>query len=365
MNSARGLAVYLVLTMVLAGQAACAQPAPPPVAGGIPAPTATPPPVPAATPAPTNTPRQTALPSRAPVDESEIVPIPTPDPTKTRLVLELWSVVPEGFAAVQYLDAQAVRASPELQSIESLEVPQFLATLPPGTLSLIDHLMAAASNGAQDFLLSIKGPIDVEGLLEVAASYGISQQGVQRETYKGYSIALVDLSGIVIAGAAVTDSISVIAVGSSDSATSGTGGIRAAIDAYDATAPRMSDGPHFAELLESLPSGVTASLTGDCNLTSPLAGGGESLTCEATAFSISLESVNTFRVSGAAVFQDEADAAEALVKLQGSLVVGGKEIKDVDAHLEGGLLLLSFLMEAGELAEMLGDFQGFQIGPVR
>ena len=365
MNSARRLAAYLVLTMILAGQAACAQPAPTPVAGGIPTATATPPPVPAATPAPTNTPRQTALPSPAPVDESETVPIPTPDPTTTRLLRELWSVVPEGFTAVQYLDAQAVRVSPGLQSIESLEVPRFLATLPPGTLSLIDHLMAAVSNGTQDFLLSIQGPIDVEALLEVATSYGNPQQEVRRESYKGYSIALVDLSGIVVAGSAVTESISVIAVGSSDNATSGTSGIRAAIDAYDATAPRMSDGPHFAKLLESLPSGVTASLTDDCNLTSPLAGDGESLTCEATAFSIGLESVNTFRVSGAAVFQDEADAAEALVKLQASLVVGGKEIKDVDAHLEGNLLLFSFLMEAGELAEILGDFQGFQIGPVR
>jgi hypothetical protein len=273
--------------------------------------------------------------------------------------------VPEGFAAVQFLNVKAVRENPELQSIGSLQVPQFLATLPPGTLSLIDQLLAAVSTDPQGVLISIEGPIDVEGLLEVALSYGSAQQEVQREIYKGYSISLIDLSGALLAGAAVGDTISVIFLGSAGSGGSGLDGIKSAIDAYAGTTSRVLDNPRFAALLAPLPPGVTASLTSDCALTSPTADGVKPLECEATAFSIDLVDTNALRVSGVAVFEDVPQAATALELVEDGLVVGGKKVENVAAYQEGDLLGLSFQVEAAELTQILTAFDGFQIGPVQ
>ena len=364
MTPARWLAVVLSLALVLTSQFGCTlrEPSAPPIE--TPSPTASPIP----TPAPTNTPRATATPAPTPATETSPVP-----PQRTGQgtagvpggLENLLAVVPEGFAAVQFLDVKAVRETPELQSIGALQVPQFLTTLPPGTLSLIDQVLAAVSTNPQGVLISIEGPIDVEGLLEVALSYGSAPQEVKREIYKGYSISLIDLSGALLAGAAVGDTISVIFLGSAGSGGSGLDGIKSAIDAYAGTTPRMLDNPRFAALLASLAPGVTASLTRDCALTSPTADGVKPLECEATAFSIDLVDTNALRVSGVAVFEDVAQAATALELVADGLVVGGKKVENVATYQEGGLLGLSFQVEAAELTQILTAFDGFQIGPVQ
>ena len=253
MTPARWLAVVLSLALVLTCQLGCTlrEPAPPPTE--TPSPTATPIP----TPAPTNTPPATATPAPTPATETSPVPPQRKGQRSAGVpggLEDLWAVVPEGFAAVQFLDVdvKAVRENPEMQSIGSLQVPQFLATLPPGTLSLIDQVLAAVSTDPQGVLISIEGPIDVQGLLEVALSYGSAQQEVQREIYKGYSISLIDLSGALLAGAAVGDTISVIFLGSAGSGGSGLDGIKSAIDAYAGTTPRMLDNPRFAALLDTI-----------------------------------------------------------------------------------------------------------------
>ena len=283
------------------------------------------------------------------------------------MLLDLLSAVPEGFRTALYLDVRAVREDPALRRIGDLDVPRFLAALPPGTLSLIDHVVAGVGPNPQEVLIAIQGPIDVEGLLEVAIAYGGSQQSIQRETYKGYSISRVDLSGMVLAGAAVSDSISMLALGAPPGLQVSEGpisvGVKAAIDSYDGTAPGMADDPHVSSLLEFLPSGITASVTSTCTVTVAAAGGPSPLACRATGFSITPTDPGVFNLNGAAAFDGEGGAAEALERLGEGLVVGGVRAANVAARQEGSLLLLSLSADEDELARMLGGNVGFQIGP--
>ncbi len=305
-----------------------------------------------------------ADPGRIPAAVREFnIQVGPPQSVSRPTATSMWSVFPRDYDSALFLDLAEFRERGDLGRTGLLEAQQFLDALLPGgglLFESFDYAAVAVGGETPEILMYLQGQ-GARGLLEL---YSLGAQEARREEYRDHSTILLGVAGKELAGAALGESLLLIAVGSRDAPGAALRTLKTGLDTHgDSHLPRMPDDPHVAALLKSLPPGPMAGITSECLVKT--VDGSTPPGCDGTAFRLRLIGPGGPTIGGVAAFPDVSAATGALQRLRAGLIVGGKELVNPDVRQEGGVLVFSFPVDDAELPAVLKQLGRAAIGAGR
>ena len=337
--------VILAMAVAASGLAACAQ---------------TPP-----TLAPTNTPIPTPTPTPVPppslLDTLDPAEMPGPDTQWSDGLSSLLAAVPQNYSPVIFMDVAALKENPELQRVLKLPVLGLLDTLPADSTSALESLAVALDENNEGVILVLRGPLDIEGLLQLAGGFGVTSTASEPQSYREHRVSSIDLFGVTLAIGSADKSTTVMTSGAPGGATPALDHLKAALDGFDGLIPRLLDDANVSRLVNNLAPGIAAAIFRDCadlGALGKVAGPGG---CTGAAVSAEVLDEELVALNLVVAFQTESQAAAAFQALnQGDFRLGELEPKKSAARQEATLLRLRLIVELKDIAVGFDGLGGLQ-----
>jgi hypothetical protein len=270
------------------------------------------------------------------------------------------ALVPAGYTQIVFLDIDAIGQSPLLQQAISLEELGLPAGFEAALGALLDTALVAVPDGGPGRVLALDGPIDVNGLLNVAGSLGI-RVAPGAEVHRRYQIRSGDAFGVItLSIAAVNDVTTVMSQGTTLQGATTASLLKSALDAFDGVAPRLQDEPNVALLLKNAPLGFATALRRDCTNFDTIASmvGVQGLVpppgCTGLVATLELATQDTVVVNALVGLADERQAAVALQLLEAAVKRGvPSPLKEVTLGREGTLVRARATASAAEVLRVI------------
>ena len=327
------------MMVAAAGLAACAQ--------------ATPTVAPTSTPIPTLTPTPTPIPAPSLLDSLDPAAMPGPDAQWSADLSNLLAAVPQNFSPVLFMDVAALKEQPELQRSLKLPALGLLDVLPAESTTALQSIAVAFHENNEGIILVLHGPLDIEGVLQLAGGFGIATATSEPQSHRGHRISSIDVFGVTLAIGSADESTTVLASGTPGGATPALDYLKTSLDGFDGLIPRLADDVAVSRLVDNLAPGIAAALFSDCGSLGSLGSLGEVAGpggCTGAAVSAEVLDEDLVAINAVVAFQTESQASAALQVLnQGDFRLGGLEPKKSAARLEGTLLRLRMIVELKDI----------------
>ena len=283
-----------------------------------------------------------------------------PIPTEAWLTefSHLLSPVPKGHGPLLFMDMETLRERPDLQKALKLQAMGALAVLPPSASGLLNSVLVAVDQPGQGAVVVLDGPINIESLLQLVSSFGISSEPPKAEAYRDHKVWSISVFGFALAVGTVDQSTAVLGSGLSAQTTSPKDRVEDALDAFDGVEPGVMDDPRISQVVDNLPVGVVVAVFGDCgNLSSPAAASGLD-GCISFGASAELLDQDKVAINAVALFQQEGQASAATETFNGAGIRLGGLVPEKSIARQEGLLvrvrLITDLEQVGSAFDAFG-----------
>ena len=119
--------------------------------------------------------------------------------------------------------------------------------------------------GAGGIIVALEGSIEIERLVRIASSLGVSDISAGPEMHQEFQLWSGEAFGLIaLALAGVDETTMVMSQAEVGSGSDATDQVRGALDAFAGESPRLLDDPGLAALVNNMPSGVITTLFEDC-----------------------------------------------------------------------------------------------------
>ena len=334
-----GLLLFLLAAIVLAGCTQAATSSTP-----VPTATATPTPIPTATTAPT---------PNLPIKLENGV-LPDPDPDRLAKLSRLLTLVPADFGTAVFVDVQAIKDSPLLQSefdMAELGLPAIVSSTATNLLNGVGVVEGPEGEGT---LAVLDGPIDVESLLQLAGGFGFALGAPEPEPYRDHRVWNIDVLGLILAVGEADANTAVFSSGLNAENVYPLDLVKGSLDSFDGLAPGWLDEPVNDRLLKRLPSGFVTTLLARCGELAQLAVVIDLPGCAGAAVSAQSLGADGVVLYGLVAFEDETSASAGLeLALERIEAEGGLLFGDVTVGLEEELVWTRVLLDTSQVGQAL------------